>query len=95
MLYHGIGCPGIGFHGTMKYAKTSASLPLNMPVVCTPKGSMLWLPQLVFNFAILPLSNSVNLISGYYRGFRNLSMIDLIEIQKTKFANIRFCEFDQ
>ena len=42
------------------------------------------------------MANSLNLNSAYYYIFRNLSMITyIIEIQKSKFANIKFHEFDQ
>ena len=45
------------------------------------------------NFAILLfMANSLN--SAYYSIFRNLSMIAyIIEIHKSKFANIKFREF--
>ena len=40
--------------------------------------------------------NSQNLNSAYYYIFRNLSMIAyVIEIHKSKFANVYFHEFDQ
>ena len=45
--------------------------------------------SLDFNFALLLMSNSLNLNSAYYCVFRNLPMIAyIIEIQKLKFANI-------
>ena len=41
------------------------------------------------NFAISPMTNSLNFYSAYYYIFRNLSMIAyLIEFQQLKFANI-------
>ena len=42
------------------------------------------------------MANLLNLNSAYNYVFRNLSMIAyMIEIQKSKFANISFLEFDQ
>ena len=42
------------------------------------------------------MSNSLNLNSAYYYIFKNLLMIAfIIEIQKSKFANIQFRKFDQ
>ena len=42
------------------------------------------------------MANSLNLNSAFYFIFRNLSLIAyIIGIQKSKFANIKFCEFDQ
>ena len=42
------------------------------------------------------MANSPNFNFAYYFIFRNLSMIAyIIEIQKSKFANILFREFDQ
>ena len=42
------------------------------------------------------MANLLNLNSAYNYVFRNLSMIAyMIEIQKSKFANIYFLEFDQ
>ena len=42
------------------------------------------------------MANSLNLISANYYLFRNILMIEYtIEIQKSKFANILFHEFDQ
>ena len=42
------------------------------------------------------MANSLNLNSTNYYIFRNLSMIAyIIEIHKSKFANISFREFDQ
>ena len=41
------------------------------------------------NFAISLMANSLNFNSAYYTSFRNLSIIAyIIEIQKSKFANI-------
>ena len=42
------------------------------------------------------MATSLKLSSAYYYIFRNLSMIAyMIEIQESKFANIKFCDFDQ
>ena len=42
------------------------------------------------------MANSLNLNSAFYYIFRNLSIIAyIIEIQKSKFANIKFHEFEQ
>ena len=42
------------------------------------------------------MANSLNINSAYYRFFGDLSMMAyVIEIQKPKFSNISFCEFDQ
>ena len=47
------------------------------------------------NFAILLMTNSLNLISAYLKLFVNISMIAcIIEIQKWKFANVWFIEID-
>ena len=47
------------------------------------------------NLAISLRTNSLYLTSAYYYIFKNFSMIAyLIEIQKSKFANILFNEFD-
>ena len=47
-------------------------------------------------FAISLMSNLLNLNSAYYYNFRNLLMIAfIIEIQKSKFVNIKFCKFYQ
>ena len=48
------------------------------------------------NFAISLMANSLTLNYAYYYIYRNNSMIAyIIEIQKTKFADILFREFDQ
>ena len=50
------------------------------------------------NFAISLITNSLKLNSAYRYNiiFKNLTMIAyMIEIQKSKFANISFCEFNQ
>ena len=48
------------------------------------------------NFAISLMANSRNLNSAHDKTLRNLSMIAyMIKIQKSKFANIKFREFDQ
>ena len=42
------------------------------------------------------MANSLNFNSAHFRFFGNLSMMAyVIEIQKPKFANISFREFDQ
>ena len=43
----------------------------------------------ILNFAISLMANSLNLNSAYYYIFRNLLMMaNIIQIQKSKFANI-------
>ena len=49
----------------------------------------------ILNFAILLMANLLNLNSAYYHIFRNLSMMAyMIEIQESKFVNIKFFDFD-
>ena len=47
------------------------------------------------NFTISLMANSLSIYAANYKIFKNLSMMAYItNTQKSKFANIQFCEFD-